>query len=358
MTGFKMPTGASSGYVLTSDENGVGTWQPGGDNDWIVSGANMVSTPTVTHININATLDVGEDDTGYDVNFYGQNSGSRFFWSESRMALRAGIDTEGTHWNEENIGEYSIAFGYNTKSSGSYSTAMGHHTTASGWNSTAMGFFSEASGMNSTAIGSYAKARRSFSIAIGGFGVYADGPYSTAMGYLTRASGYCSTAMGEGTKASERHSTAMGKGTTASGNCSTAMGEGSTASGSYSTAMGYRTTASGSCSTAMGGYTTASGWFSTAIGRGIEVSGEYSVGIALSDQSGTNITQNNTMAIMGGKVGIGITSPQQTLHIKDVLRLEPQASAPAGGLGGLYAGTDGKLYFHNGTEWKEVSLVP
>lgn len=26
--GFKMATGASSGYVLTSDSNGVGTWQP------------------------------------------------------------------------------------------------------------------------------------------------------------------------------------------------------------------------------------------------------------------------------------------------------------------------------------------
>jgi hypothetical protein len=29
-TGFEMPTGASNGYVLTSDVSGVGTWQPGG----------------------------------------------------------------------------------------------------------------------------------------------------------------------------------------------------------------------------------------------------------------------------------------------------------------------------------------
>ena len=57
-----------------------------------------------------------------------------------------------------------------------------------------------------------------------------------------------------------------------------------------------------------------------------------------------------------GNVGIGITNPQRTLHIKDVLRLEPQASAPSGGLGDLYVGTDGKLYFHNGAAWKEVSL--
>lgn len=30
MTGFEMPTGASSGYVLTSDASGAGTWQAGG----------------------------------------------------------------------------------------------------------------------------------------------------------------------------------------------------------------------------------------------------------------------------------------------------------------------------------------
>jgi hypothetical protein len=38
--------------------------------------------------------------------------------------------------------------------------------------------------------------------------------------------------------------------------------------------------------------------------------------------------------------------------------LEAQAAPPAGTLGMMYAGTDNKLYFHNGTAWKEVSLVP
>lgn len=59
-----------------------------------------------------------------------------------------------------------------------------------------------------------------------------------------------------------------------------------------------------------------------------------------------------------GNVGIGVTSPQRTLHVKDVMRLEPQSSPPSGGKGDLYAGTDGKLYFHNGTAWKEVAFVP
>lgn len=46
MTGFKMPTGASSGYVLTSDADGVGTWQAvsgGSDSDWTISGDDMYS---------------------------------------------------------------------------------------------------------------------------------------------------------------------------------------------------------------------------------------------------------------------------------------------------------------------------
>ncbi|QCX40638.1 hypothetical protein FF125_20155 [Aureibaculum algae] len=58
-----------------------------------------------------------------------------------------------------------------------------------------------------------------------------------------------------------------------------------------------------------------------------------------------------------GNLGIGTESPQQKLHISGAMRLEPQATAPSGALGDLYVNTDGKLYFHNGTEWKEVSLL-
>jgi hypothetical protein len=41
VTGFKMPTDASNGYVLTSDGFGVGTWQPGGggpSSGWVDDG--------------------------------------------------------------------------------------------------------------------------------------------------------------------------------------------------------------------------------------------------------------------------------------------------------------------------------
>ena len=50
-SGFKMPTGASNTYVLTSDANGVGTWQaaaggPAGPSGTVLSGTTANATPT------------------------------------------------------------------------------------------------------------------------------------------------------------------------------------------------------------------------------------------------------------------------------------------------------------------------
>lgn len=57
-----------------------------------------------------------------------------------------------------------------------------------------------------------------------------------------------------------------------------------------------------------------------------------------------------------GNLGVGISTPQQKAHINGVMRLEPQASAPTGDLGDMYVNANGNLYFHNGTEWKQVQL--
>ena len=50
-SGFKMPTGAADTYVLTSDANGVGTWQaaaggPAGPSGTVLSGTTANATPT------------------------------------------------------------------------------------------------------------------------------------------------------------------------------------------------------------------------------------------------------------------------------------------------------------------------
>jgi hypothetical protein len=61
----------------------------------------------------------------------------------------------------------------------------------------------------------------------------------------------------------------------------------------------------------MGLNTIASGPNTLAIGDDIEANGDHSIAIALSDQNGLSVTQANTMAVMGGKVGIGTVSPNK-----------------------------------------------
>ncbi len=82
----------------------------------------------------------------------------------------------------------------------------------------------------------------------------------------------------------------------------------------------------------------------------LEIRDGHSLDAADSDPMDALIVDNE------GRVGIGTMSPQQKIHISGVMRLEPQSSQPFGALGDLYVSTDGKLYFHNGTQWREVSL--
>ena len=67
---------------------------------------------------------------------------------------------------------------------------------------------------------------------------------------------------------------------------------------------------------------------------------------------------NENNSYFAGNVGFGNLAPEQKVHINGVMRLEPQASAPTGGLGDLYVNADGTLFFHNGTDWKAVILAP
>ncbi len=149
-------------------------------------------------------------------------AGTRLHWYPKKAAFRAG-GIEGNQWDDDSIGIYSAAMGYNTRAFGDFSTAMGYNTQASGYSSTAMGLQTNASGYSSTAMG---------------FVTQAFGDFSTAMGYQTQASGYYSTAMGYGTEALGNYSTAMGNFTLASGNFSIAMGIQDTASGIVSVAIG------------------------------------------------------------------------------------------------------------------------
>lgn len=180
----------------------------------------------------------------------------------------------------------------------------------------AIGGNSETAATEGIAIGAYSKITSSgyYSVAIGysatGEGLFAtaiaisstaSGPYSTAIGFGSVASGIYTTALGYGAEAAGWNSVAIGGTTVGSGNYSVAIGAGSTTSGDYSVAIGESAVASGTNSIVMG--------------EDMEVSGTNSFGIALNDQAGATLAQNNTMAIMGGKVGIDTLAPGTELTI-------------------------------------------
>ena len=239
-------------------------------------------------------------------------------------------------------GNFSVALGYQTLASGGSSTAIGDNTTASGVVSTAMGYNTTASGGYSLSSGYNSSASQDYSIAMGnnsnaskenaiaiGYYSVSSGLGSVSLGYSSDATGNYSTALGRDNTASAEYSfasgyssdatgyasVAIGWNTSATTNGAVAIGYGADATGAYSTAFG-DTVASGVASTAMGNNTEANGHYSTAMGFRMNVDGNYSFGISLNNPSTDyELTQANTMAIMGGNVGIGETTPTTKLGI-------------------------------------------
>lgn len=111
--------------------------------------------------------------------------GTRMMWYAAKAALRAGA-VEYNAWDKNNIGNYSVAIGYNNMASGRSSVALGEFSGATGNYSTAIGYSASAGGAQATAIGQ---------------GVSAAGENSLATGLLTEASGNNSFAAGHNSKA-------------------------------------------------------------------------------------------------------------------------------------------------------------
>lgn len=141
------------------------------------------------------------------------------------------------------------------------------------------------------------------------------GSRSFATNYNTRATNDNSFAAGSNTIASGQQAVAMGSWTVASSNNAFAMGSSSTASGNNTFAMGSNVIANGFSSVAMINEVNVTGDFSVGFGMGAPigvdpiVSGVSSFGIFMDDQNGVDLSQANTMAIMGGNLGIGTVTP-------------------------------------------------
>jgi len=185
-------------------------------------------------------------------------AGTRMMWYPEKAAFRVGRVT-GTHWDNNNIGNYSIAMGYNAKATGSDSVSMGYATYASEAHSVAIGIFAEAHGWGSAAIGSWATTSQNAheaialgghamaNYAIAGTGSNAYGSHSVAFAAAS-AQGDSSIAIGgldwnhmnwPGNQSNEDNSTAIGGvGNKANGFSSLASGFWTNAASGYSTALG------------------------------------------------------------------------------------------------------------------------
>ena len=153
---LKYPPGGSEKVTFTTEGMvGIGETDPGSDLE--VTGTDGV-------------LFTGTFGSG---TIPASGAGTRMMWYPGKAAFRTG-EVTGNHWDNNNIGIHSVAWGYNTKASGGCSIAMGNDTKASGDMSTAMGYETTASGSYSTAMGC---------------GTIASGNWSTAMGDFVSTNG-------------------------------------------------------------------------------------------------------------------------------------------------------------------------
>lgn len=334
-----------------------------------------------------------------------------------RHPLSAGQDSVALGAYADALGLRTVSIGYSTISNGTYSLAMGDYSISSGYVSTslgrwtramgdhsiAMGLFSRASGNHSVAIGEDIEAagNHSFAIALddmsgtvvsqdntmaimgGDVGIgtaspdvrldvevesggsaelghssnSATGEFSVAAGNMSNASGDYSVALGYNSSASFFSSFAAGANTVSSGPWAAAFGLNTVSASTATFASGNDCVANGTVSTATGYGTIASGRYSFTTGYGIEARGDYTVGIALADESGTVITDDNVMSIIGGKVGINTTSPDATLHVSSVIKSEPTDSpgtCDSNMEGGMYYDASlNKPCYCDGSDWQQ-----
>lgn len=84
-----------------------------------------------------------------------EGAGTRMMWYPQKASFRAGT-IGGTHWDDANIGYFSVAIGQDVRASGTHGVAFGLGTTAAAASSFAVGERNTASGAASVALGFHA----------------------------------------------------------------------------------------------------------------------------------------------------------------------------------------------------------
>lgn len=277
MAGFKMPTGASPGFVLTSNGIGVGTWQEAsGASNWSV-------TDSVLYTNNYWGLARGDAE-----NFLHGNDS----YSHVNFGVRCTTGTSGLSYENCTVG-------------GGLGNTASHRgaTVGGGWRNNAKGAFSTvgggyqdtASGERATVAGGSTNKAGGYAATVGG------GTFNTANGEYSIIGG------GEYNIASFWYATVGG--------------------GMYNTANGgyYPTVGGGRSNAASGNYATVGGGgYNTASGLGATVGGGYGVTVA-ADYTfafGRDFTTSTPNAVIFHnsvddiRVGIGTTNPTSELTVQ------------------------------------------
>ena len=107
LTGFRLPTGSSNNYVLTSDAIGNGTWQQippvSNDNDWTSSGSNLIMVPpgfagigtSAPHakLHVISTTTGGADNTAkFEAAGIGSNASHIHYGTNGDWYIRSAVD--------------------------------------------------------------------------------------------------------------------------------------------------------------------------------------------------------------------------------------------------------------------------
>ena len=294
-----MPTGATDTYVLTTDANGVGTWQAaaggGGQVDSVVAGTNVTidNTDPVNPI-INATGG-GGGGTVQNVNLSIEPTDEGTTAGNARGSSAVDLQSSRTLAAQVAASSYSTIGGGSENSISAYASEA---TISGGYNNTVSDAYSGCT------IGGGRKNTVS----------YFDSTISG--GYMNTASGaYSAVGGGKGNTASGYHSTISG-------------GYGNTASGYQSSASGYKNTASGGGSTVSGGYlgwgNTASGYLSTISGGGGNTASGYGSAV-LGGRFNTTNLQDSAMI-----VGQNITADRANCTFVNNLSIKSIPTSAAG----------------------------
>ena len=134
---------------------------------------------------------------------------NKLFFDKSKGAFRAG-GVEGSEWDENNRGEYSIALGKNGKASGDNSVALGNTNIVQGENSIAFGIGNNVLKNLSQAIGVCNYTHNDYAIALGSMNAVA-ADNAAAFGISNIIQGYYGVAIGLGNRVSDTLSVAIGQ---------------------------------------------------------------------------------------------------------------------------------------------------